>query len=196
MSRGELIEIGDGFRITEVLARSGAGSSRSERRTGRAPRTTRGRSGLKRRCCCAFTSRTSGSWFRRRPRLAGGRGGPAARSSGRRGRRIERDGRGRRRAVRAGDLDAGADLVKRFSDKLLGGPEAGVVVGRAGSSSGYGGIRFSGPCGPTSSRWPRWRTLGLCLEPARAGRSRCCACWSRLSRRSKARAEQLASLVD
>src|ERR671932_1709776 len=76
VSRGELIEIGDGFRIPDVLARSGA-------RLREVGTTNRTRAALE--------------------------GEPSARES----------------------LAAGADLVCFSGDKLLGGPQAGVVVGRA-----------------------------------------------------------------
>ena len=61
VSRGELIEIGDGFRIRTCSPARARGWSRSGRRTGRGPPTTSGRSGPTQVSCSASTSRTSAS---------------------------------------------------------------------------------------------------------------------------------------
>ena len=134
VSRGELIEIGDGFRIPDVLARSGA-------RLVEVGTTNRTRAEDYERAIGPETAvllRVHQSNFRRRrvhrtagsPSIsAGSRSEPASRSSTTSARaRSPRSATSRRRAE---SLRAGADLVCFSGDKLLGGPQAGIVVGRA-----------------------------------------------------------------
>jgi L-seryl-tRNA(Ser) seleniumtransferase len=133
VSRGELIEIGDGFRIPEVLERSGArlvevGTTNRTRaadyESAVGPET-------------ALLLRVHQSNFRvvgftERPRLeelvaVGARHGIPV---------VEDAGSGVFVAVRdeapvRESVAAGADLVCFSGDKLLGGPQAGIVVGRA-----------------------------------------------------------------
>jgi L-seryl-tRNA(Ser) seleniumtransferase len=133
VSRGELIEIGDGFRIPDVLARSGA-------RLVEVGTTNRTRASDYEAVIGSETAlllRVHQSNFRvvgfsERPQLA-----EIAELS----RRHEVplvDDLGSGSLVGIGDeptpaesLRAGADLVCFSGDKLLGGPQAGVVVGRA-----------------------------------------------------------------
>jgi len=133
VSRGELIEIGDGFRIPDVLARSGA-------RLVEVGTTNRTRAadyesaiGLE----TAVLLRVHQSNFRvvgfsERPRLAD------LAEVARRHEVPLVDDLGSGALTSHGDeptpaesLRAGADLVCFSGDKLLGGPQAGVVVGRA-----------------------------------------------------------------
>ena len=134
VSRGELIEIGDGFRIPDVLARSGA-------RLVEVGTTNRTRAADYERACGAETAlllRVHQSNFRvvgftERPTLEGAR---RRRARARRCRcsttsapaRSSTSATSRRRAASLAD---GADLVCFSGDKLLGGPQAGIVVGRA-----------------------------------------------------------------
>jgi L-seryl-tRNA(Ser) seleniumtransferase len=133
VSRGELIEIGDGFRMPEVLARSGA-------RLVEVGTTNRTRAEDYERAIGSDTAlllRVHQSNFRvvgfsELPRLSELAG------IARRHALPLVDDLGSGALVPAGDeptpaesLRAGADLVCFSGDKLLGGPQAGVVVGRA-----------------------------------------------------------------
>jgi len=139
VSRGELIEIGDGFRIPDVLARSGA-------RLVEVGTTNRTRAADYERAIGPETAvllRVHQSNFRvvgfeERPRLE--EVASVARShalplvddlgSG----HVSAGNRlllGQEEPTARESLEAGADLVCFSGDKLLGGPQAGIVLGRA-----------------------------------------------------------------
>jgi L-seryl-tRNA(Ser) seleniumtransferase len=138
VSRGELIEIGDGFRISDVLTRSGA-------RLIEVGATNRTRAADYERAAgheTALLLRVHQSNFRlvgftERPRLR-----ELAAVAGRHGVVLVDDlgsgVLGESDTVLLADepsarasLAAGADLVCFSGDKLLGGPQAGIVLGRA-----------------------------------------------------------------
>ena len=133
VSRGELIEIGDGFRIPDVLARSGA-------RLVEVGTTNRTRVSDYERAAGEETAailRVHQSNFR----MVGFTEQPPLRELAK---LAEREGLvlvddlgsgvlgelGDEPSVR-GSLEAGAHLVTFSGDKVLGGPQAGIVVGRA-----------------------------------------------------------------
>jgi L-seryl-tRNA(Ser) seleniumtransferase len=133
VSRGELIEIGDGFRIPDVLARSGA-------RLVEVGTTNRTRAADYERAIATDTAlllRVHQSNFRvvgfsELPSV-----GELAAVARRHGLPLV-DDLGSGVLVELGgepsakeSLAAGADLVCFSGDKLLGGPQAGIVVGRA-----------------------------------------------------------------
>ncbi len=133
VSRGELIEIGDGFRIPDVLARSGA-------RLVEVGTTNRTRAADYDRAVGPETAvllRVHQSNFRvvgftELPSVA-----ELAKVAKRHGLPLVDDlGSGALAQVEdepsvQESLDAGADLVCFSGDKLLGGPQAGIVVGSA-----------------------------------------------------------------
>jgi L-seryl-tRNA(Ser) seleniumtransferase len=132
VSRGELIEIGDGFRIPDVLSRSGArlvevGTTNRTRADDYARAVTSDTALLLR----VHQSNFRVIGFADRPRLeeladvARGHGVPLVDDLGSGALAPFEDEPSVREA-----LAAGADLACFSGDKLLGGPQAGIIVGR------------------------------------------------------------------
>jgi L-seryl-tRNA(Ser) seleniumtransferase len=133
VSRGELIEIGDGFRIPDVLQRSGA--TLVEAGTTNRTRAEDYERAVSERTAVLLRVHQSNFrvvGFAERPAL-----GELAAVARRHGLPLV-DDLGSGALVDLGDeptaratLGAGADLVCFSGDKLLGGPQAGIVAGRA-----------------------------------------------------------------
>src|SRR5690349_8651736 len=139
VSRGELIEIGDGFRIPEVLARSGARlvevGTTNRTRAADYERAIRDETALLLR---VHQSNFRVVGFEERPRLeevaavARRHGLPLVDDLG--SGHVSASNRlllGQEEPTARESLAAGADLVCFSGDELLGGPQAGIVLGRA-----------------------------------------------------------------
>jgi L-seryl-tRNA(Ser) seleniumtransferase len=173
VSRGELIEIGDGFRIPDVLARSGA-------RLVEVGTTNRTRAADYEEAIGPETAvllRVHQSNFR----LVGFTELPSvadlARVADRHGLPLVDDlGSGVLGHVEdepsvADSLAAGADLVCFSGDKLLGGPQAGIVVGRAELVERLRGHPLQRAVRADKLTLAALEgTLGLYLDPERAAR--------------------------
>ena len=136
VSRGELIEIGDGFRIPDIMQRSGA----ILREVGTTNRTCiadyRGAISERTRLLLRVhpsNFRMQGFTARPEARRDGSARTRARHSAVRGPRERLRGGSARVRHRRAGGVResaAGADLVSFSGDKLLGGPQAGILAGK------------------------------------------------------------------
>lgn len=136
VSRGELIEIGDGFRIPEIIGRSGAllrevgTTNRTHIEDYRAAFNDRTRLILR-----VHRSNFRIQGFTARPQLdelaalARERGVPLYEDLGS-GCAAPLGGAGIDEPAARASLEAGADLISFSGDKLLGGPQAGILAGR------------------------------------------------------------------
>jgi L-seryl-tRNA(Ser) seleniumtransferase len=136
VSRGELIEIGDGFRIPEIMARSGA----VLREVGTTNKTNVAdyRAAINERTRLLLRVHPSNfriQGFTGRPELADllslgrERGVPVYEDLGS-GCVLDLTPFGIHEPLASESLRAGADLVSFSGDKLLGGPQAGILAGR------------------------------------------------------------------
>ncbi len=137
ISRGELIEIGDGFRIPEIMERSGA----LLREVGTTNRTTIDdyRSAINERTRLLLRIHPSNfrmEGFTGRPELrelaalGRERGIPVYEDLGS-GCVTDLSAFGVREQTVSQSLDDGANLISFSGDKLLGGPQAGILAGEA-----------------------------------------------------------------
>ncbi len=137
VSRGELIEIGDGFRIPDIMSRSGA----IVREVGTTNRTRIGdyRDAINERTRLLFRVHPSNfriTGFTARPELrelaalGRERGLPVYEDLGS-GCVVDLSPFGVDEPLVSDSLKAGADLVSFSGDKLLGGPQAGILAGKA-----------------------------------------------------------------
>jgi L-seryl-tRNA(Ser) seleniumtransferase len=137
ISRGQLIEIGDGFRIPDILAQSGArlvevGTTNRTRLSDYAQAVTDQTRAILR----VHQSNFRIVGFTDQPSLAElaslARSGVTLIDDLGSGALLDLPGMLDEPTARS-SVEAGADLVCFSGDKLLGGPQAGIVVGRAGA---------------------------------------------------------------
>jgi L-seryl-tRNA(Ser) seleniumtransferase len=137
VSRGELIEIGDGFRIPEIMSRSGA----ILREVGTTNRTQVEdyANAINERTALVLRVHPSNfhiSGFTARPDLGElcllgrERGVPVYEDLGS-GNLVDLSARGVSEPVVGHSLDAGVNVVSFSCDKLLGGPQSGIIAGDA-----------------------------------------------------------------
>ena len=137
VSRGELIEIGDGFRIPDIMGRSGA--TLREVGTTNRTRITDYRDAITDRTRLLMRVHPSNfriSGFTARPELhelvalGRERGIPVYEDLGS-GCVVDLRAFGIDEPLASESLEAGADLISFSGDKLLGGPQAGILAGHA-----------------------------------------------------------------
>jgi L-seryl-tRNA(Ser) seleniumtransferase len=136
VSRGELVEIGDGFRIPDIMAASGA----LLREVGTTNRThladyERAITGETRLIMSVHPSNFRIVGFAGRPSLAdlaalGSRAGVPVYEDLGSGCLVDLSPYGLEEPLAQASLAAGADVVTFSGDKLLGGPQAGIIAGR------------------------------------------------------------------
>ena len=184
VSRGELIEIGDGFRIPDIMARSGA----TLREVGTTNRTRIDdyRAAINRRTRLLMRVHPSNfriSGFTARPELrelaalGRERGIPVYEDLGS-GCVVDLRAFGIDEPLVSDSLSAGVDLVSFSGDKLLGGPQAGILAGRQSWSRGCGAIPCFARCASIRSSTRCWRIpCATCCWNAgtTCPRSPCCA---------------------
>jgi L-seryl-tRNA(Ser) seleniumtransferase len=136
VSRGELVEIGDGFRIPDIMAASGA----LLREVGTTNRThladyERALTGETRLLMSVHPSNFRIVGFAGRPSLAelaalGSRVGVPVYEDLGSGCLVDLAPYGLKEPLAQASLAAGADVITFSGDKLLGGPQAGIIAGR------------------------------------------------------------------